>query len=131
MPIALWALRKERPAIEIVLAFAQGQKVTRTLLADTGAGSASAPFELLLDELDCVLCGGAPTKSAALKGAYSGSYPIYLIRVQIPQLQFDDEVPVVGVPQPPIAFDGIACFRFLNRFTYGNFGDPAQFSLEA
>jgi hypothetical protein len=27
-------------------------------------------------------------------------------------------------------FDGIACFRFLNRFTYGNFGDPGQFGLE-
>jgi hypothetical protein len=31
------------------------------------------------------------------------------------------------VPRP---FDGIACFRFLNRFTYGNFGDPNQFGLE-
>lgn len=131
MPIALWPLHKERPAIEIVLAFAQGQEVTRTLLADTGAGSTNAPFELLLEEIDCVLCGGPPTKSAKLQGAYSGSFPIYLIRVQIPQLQFDDELPVVGIPQPPISFDGIAGFRFLNRFTYGNFGDPAQFGLEA
>ena len=24
----------------------------------------------------------------------------------------------------------IACFGFLNRFTYGNFGDPSQFGLE-
>jgi hypothetical protein len=26
--------------------------------------------------------------------------------------------------------DGIACFGFLNRFHYGNFGDSALFGLE-
>ncbi|HUY31727.1 MAG TPA: hypothetical protein VMV69_03030 [Pirellulales bacterium] len=31
----------------------------------------------------------------------------------------------------PAGFDGVACFGFLNRFTYGNFGDPHQFGLEA
>jgi hypothetical protein len=36
----------------------------------------------------------------------------------------------VGVPYPPPDFDGIACFRFLNRFTYGNFGDKNAFGLE-
>ena len=30
----------------------------------------------------------------------------------------------------PAGFDGIACFGFLNLFTYGNFGDPALFGLE-
>jgi hypothetical protein len=34
------------------------------------------------------------------------------------------------VPAYPVGFGGIACFRFLNRFTYGNFGDPNQFGLE-
>ncbi|MBI3412163.1 MAG: hypothetical protein HY040_27855 [Planctomycetes bacterium] len=28
------------------------------------------------------------------------------------------------------AFDGIACFSFLNRFHYGNFGNPGSFGLE-
>ena len=37
---------------------------------------------------------------------------------------------VVAVPSVPRWFDGIACFSFLNRFTYGNFGDPARFGLE-
>ena len=37
---------------------------------------------------------------------------------------------VVGVPSVPPGFDGIACFPFLNRFTYGNFGDSGQFGLE-
>jgi len=31
----------------------------------------------------------------------------------------------------PPGFDGTACFGFLNRFTYGNFGDPGQFGLES
>jgi hypothetical protein len=26
--------------------------------------------------------------------------------------------------------EGIACFRFLNRFTYGNFAGADQFGLE-
>jgi hypothetical protein len=36
----------------------------------------------------------------------------------------------VGVPAVPPGFDGLVCFSFLNRFTYGNFGDPSQFGLE-
>jgi hypothetical protein len=34
------------------------------------------------------------------------------------------------VPANPQGFEGIAGFRFLNRFTYGNFGNPAEFGLE-
>ena len=30
----------------------------------------------------------------------------------------------------PPGFEGIASFRFLDRFTFGNFGDPGQFGLE-
>jgi hypothetical protein len=65
-----------------------------------------------------------------LGGAYSGPYPIYLIRVQVPALGFDHHISAVGVPTTPAGFGGIACFRFLNRFPYGNFGDPSQFGLE-
>jgi hypothetical protein len=53
-----------------------------------------------------------------------------MLRVQIPQLRFDHHVRAVAVTQTPHDLDGIACFRFLNRFTYGNFGDPASFALE-
>jgi hypothetical protein len=45
-------------------------------------------------------------------------------------LHFTSLVPAVGVPDPQNDFDGIACFRFLNRFTYGNFGDQGSFGLE-
>jgi hypothetical protein len=30
-----------------------------------------------------------------------------------------------------IPIRGLACFRFLNRFTYGNFGAPERFGLES
>jgi hypothetical protein len=131
MPCALWPLLHNRPVIQVVLTQAQGcQRVTRVLLADTGAGAANAGFELLLDEQDCLLCGGIPLPGVALGGAYVGTYPVYLVQVRILQLGFDQAVPVVGVPAGPAGLDGIACFQFLNRFTYGNFADPGQFELE-
>jgi hypothetical protein len=104
--------------------------VGRDLLADTGAGTSQAAFELLLNEPDCVASGGWPVKHIVLGGAYAGAFPVYLIRVQIPALGFDRRIPAVGVQQTPAGFGGIACFRFLNRFTYGNFGDPIAFGLE-
>jgi hypothetical protein len=101
------------------------------LLGDTGAGSRISAFELVLDEDDCLLCGGIPLPSVTLSGAYAGSFPIYDIPVRLPALGFDQRLHAVGVPSAPAGFDGIACFAFLNRFTYGNFGDPSQFGLEA
>lgn len=51
--------------------------------------------------------------------------------VQIPTLSFDRQVRAAAVPAFPAGFDGVAGFRFLNRFTYGNFGDPTRFGLES
>jgi hypothetical protein len=117
--------------IEVTLTLASsGQTVVQRLLADTGAGTASAGFELLMDEQDCLLCGGSPSRPVVLGGAYAGSFPIFLLRVQIQSLSFDRFVPVVGVSQCPHGLGGIAGFRFLNRFTYGNFGDVGGFGLE-
>lgn len=41
-------------------------------------------------------------------------------------------LPVAAVPANalPTGLDGIAAFRFLNRFAYGNFGAPEHFGLE-
>src|SRR5712692_2255261 len=120
MPHAKWNLVRGRPAIPVILTLAQtNQRVTRNLLADTGAGAARAGFELLLDENDCVLAGGIPSQSVVLGGAYSGSFPVYVVRVEITELAFNHYIPAVGVPTVPAGFGGIACFRFLNRFTYG------------
>jgi hypothetical protein len=58
-----------------------GHALPRMLLADTGTGSQIAPFQLLLEEDDCLLCGGNPLQPIALGGAYTGSFPTYALRV--------------------------------------------------
>lgn len=127
----LWPLLHARPRIQVTLTLAAGgQPVQRNLLADTGAGTVRAGFEFLLREQDCLAAGGTPSQPVVLGGAYAGPHPVYLLRVQIPDLGFDHHLPAVGVPAAPAGFDGIACFRFLNRFEYGNFGDPGQFGLD-
>lgn len=131
MPRQQWSLQHGRPAVEITLMLQPAnQPATRLLLADSGAGSIHSGFELILDEHDCVIGGGILCQSVTLGGAYTGTYPVYLVRTQIATLGFDREVRAVGVQQPLTGFDGIACFRFLNRFTYGNFGDGGRFGLE-
>lgn len=131
MPRACWVLHVDQPVIEIELPLARGGKsISRRLLADTGAGTNTTGFELLIDEQDCLLCGGNPLQPIVLGGAYRGSYPIFLVQVRIPSLGFDRFIPVVGVTGTPRGCDGMAGFRFLNRFHYGNFGNPKQFGLE-
>jgi hypothetical protein len=130
MPRATWPLNQGRPTIEILLSAPQGTQITRVVLADTGGGSVNSAFDLLLDKTDCLMCGGTFIHFVQLHRAFAGSYPVYGIRVQIPQLGFDENLNVVGVPATPPHTNGIACFRFLNRFGYGNFGDPALFGLE-
>src|SRR5262249_56437024 len=117
--------------IQVMLGLVQGgQQVARNLLADTGAGTANSGFDLVLDEQDCLLYGGIPLQGVLLGVAYTGSYPLYLVHVQIALLGFAQAVPAVGVSTVAVGFDGIACFQFLNRFTYGNFATPAQFGLK-
>lgn len=131
MPRATWPLRHGCPAIPVVLTLAAGgQPLPLFVLADTGAGNSTSSFELLFEESDCLLCGGNPMRTVALTGTYSGQFPLYHLRVQVPELGFDLPVHVVGVPANLQGFEGVACFRFLNRFTYGNFGNPAEFGLE-
>jgi hypothetical protein len=90
MPRAQWPLLANCPRIEVKLTRAAGgQVIVRNLLVDTGAGTSQAGFELLLDERDCLSCGGWPIQPVVLGGAYSGSFPAYLVRVQVPGLAFD------------------------------------------
>jgi hypothetical protein len=117
--------------VQVVLTLAQsGQPLVRTLLADTGAGSHQGSFELILDEVDCLLGGGAPGQLITLTGAYPGAFRLYDLPVSLPALGFSQDMRVVGMASPMASFDGIACFGFLNRFTYGNFGNPNHFGLE-
>jgi hypothetical protein len=131
MPRAVWPLRLGRPRVEIVLDTpSTGLTSPRDLVADTGGGSLQSPFELILTERDCLSGGGSLITIVRLGGAYSGPYPLYFLRIQVPQLGFDQNLHVVGVPVPSSGFDGLAGFRFLNRFAYGNFGDSNQFGIE-
>src|SRR5262245_48717794 len=114
MPRVLWRLHQRRPCIEIVLIrAADAQPQVRRLLADTGAGTAQSGFERLLSPADCRMAGGTASRPVSLRGAFAGQFPVFLIRVQIPALQFDNGVPAVAAAKVPPGFDGIACLRFL------------------
>jgi hypothetical protein len=125
----LWPLRHDRPCIQVVLPRPK-RSVVRRLLADSGAGSRSSIVQLVLRERDCVPAVNELIGEVTLGGSYSGTYPVYLVEVRIPFLNFSDFVTVAGVSHVPDGFDGIACFKFLNRFHYGNFGDADIFGLE-
>ena len=130
MPRALWPLVKGRPVVQVELQAFDGRLLLRTLLADSGAGTTQSLFSLVLDEEDCLLCGDRPTRMTTLRGAFDGTFPIYLVHVKIAALKVDHHVAAVGVQSLPPGLDGIACFRLLNQFTYGNFGIADQFGLE-
>jgi hypothetical protein len=103
------------------------------LLADTGAGSDRTGMELILSEADRHRFSVGSAGTLRLGGAFTGSFPAFWVNVSVPALGFSDLCIAVAVPssQLPHPLRGIACFRFLNRFTYGNFADPDQFGLEA
>src|SRR2546430_14567422 len=102
MPRATWPLRQGSPAVRVVLTLRAGnQPLPLFLLAVTAAGNSTSRFELILEESDCLLCGGQPQAPVVLGGAYSGSFPVYQLRVQIPELGFDAPVRIVGVPHNP------------------------------
>lgn len=131
MPSAFWPLCNDRPTIELLASQSRdNQEFVCRLIADTGAASRQSVFELVLDDRRCVGCGGIQMGHVQLGGAYAGSFPVYLVQVRLPALNFDELVPAVGVPQAPQDFDGIAGFKFLTRFHFGNFGNADQFGLD-
>lgn len=126
----VWPLQDGRPIIRVELPFPNSRPAMRTLLADTGAGTTRSEFELLLDEEDCLLSGAFPCDPVRLRGAYDGSFPVYLVRIRIPGISEVQEVRAIGVSATPSGLDGIACFRFLNQFRFGNFEGQGSFGLE-
>jgi hypothetical protein len=122
-----------RPVIRVLLrSRTNGRRLSRVLPADSGAGSALSRVELILLEADCRRLGSIVEGTIQLGGALPGGFPTYWMAVTIPELQFAGMCRVASVPtlSLPPTFQGIACFRFLNRFTYGNLGDPNRFGLE-
>jgi hypothetical protein len=132
MPRAYWPLQNDCPFIQVELSrfSGTGQGLVRRLVADTGAGTRQSVFQLVLAENECLQCGGILMGPVQLGGAYAGWFPVYLVWVRVALLNFDEPVPVVAVSHVPAGFDGIAGFKFLNRFHYGNFGDPGSFGLD-
>src|SRR6266700_7684048 len=126
MASAAWPLVQGRPAIQLALMSpGSGRQTVRTLLADTGAGSAHSPLELILSEADCQQFSAGKAGTRHLRGAFRGDFPAFWGYASIPVLGFAGLSLAVSIPASglPRALQGIACFRFLNRFTYGNFGD--------
>src|SRR5438132_994935 len=98
MPPAQWSLQNGRPLIEVTFPLAGGgQNGVRRLVADTGAGTRQSVFQVILTENDCLQSGGILMGHVQLGGAYTGSFPVYLVALRIAQLNFDEPIPVVGV----------------------------------
>ena len=73
MPRATWPIRNGSPSVRVVLTLVAGnQPLPLLLLADTGAGTMASSFDLILEESDCLLCGGLPQMLVRLGGAYAG-----------------------------------------------------------
>jgi hypothetical protein len=134
MPRVTWPLEHDRPVIHVqFVETASGHRETRVLLADTGAGGLYAPFELIVRASDCQrYMGLRSSDDVVLGGAIIGTYPIYAVQMEIPALAVARRVRVAAVSDTacPAGMDGIACFRFLSSFAYGNFSNRRQFGLE-
>ena len=126
MPRVSWPLQNGRPVIRL------RQEYTRTLLADTGGGRWNSRWDVILSTDDCRLFGLNQVGLVHLGGAYSGDFPLVMVRAAIPALQVTCNLIAVAIPSAQLrpGTDGLAGFRFLNSFHYGNFGNPEQFGME-
>jgi hypothetical protein len=132
--LVTWTLRNGCPIVEVEFIH-DGNVSRRVLLADTGFGSEETFFQIVLTESDCRLFKGAPCGTAPVIGAVEGTYPTYMVKVQVRSLRWQRHIFALAVPSMPNSvsakdLDGIACFPFLNQFGYGNFDDSQQFGLK-
>ena len=133
MPRQSRLLVNDCPAVETELREPySGFTATRTLLADTGARRRFGPADLILWPADTARFGISEVASAGVSGALQGQFRVFLVEIEMPALRLVRSVRALSVPSSHFfpGFDGFACFRFLNTFTYGNFGNPAEFGLE-
>lgn len=133
MPRACWQIQHGRPVIEVTFyPPGHGQEVSRVLLADTGGGTLYSAWDLILTEGDCQLLNHGDVSPITLSGAFAGTFSTFYVHAAIPALGTSHTLVAVAVPAGrfSLGIDGIAGFRFLNTFHYGNFGDGTQFCLE-
>ncbi len=134
MPRQSWLLRDDVPVIEILLRERfSGFTESRLLVADTGAGPRFSPFELVLSAADGMRFGARVLDSAYVGGAFQGEFPIRAVEIEMPAFNLRRMADALIVPDLGAfgEFDGLAAFCFLNSFTYGNGGNPAEFVLES
>jgi len=132
-PRQTWLLHNDLPVIEVLLLEPfTGSWESLTLLADTGAGPRFSPFEIVLSHADIARFGQEESGFAGVSGALQGQFRVHRVRLQIPSLRVDLAVDALSAPSSSLigGLDGIAAFRFLNSFSYGNFGSPYEFGLE-
>ena len=134
-----WKLENGRPVVELEFTRdIDGKAVKRGMLAATGGGATSSPFDVILARSDVreFLAGNA-TVTVSLGGALLGRYPCAWIAGGLPGLPARPLV-AVSVPDDHPLFhrlaadgaDGLAGLRFLDRYHYGNFGHPGEFGIE-
>jgi len=135
MPRATWLLQSGSPVIQVALVEPlTGFRAARTLLADTGAAPRHSPFELVLGRGDAQRFGVTqPGGLVSVGGAIAGQFSLCALLIEIPALGLSRTVSALSVPglSLPHKAEGIAAFRFLNAFCYGNFGDANVFGLES
>jgi len=134
-----WRLMAGRPVVELEFARrADGERVLRRMVADTGAGRTLSPFHLILKQSDVrefLLFNDR--FSVRLGGALMGTHPCSWVVGGVRGLPLGPLV-AVAVPDGDPAFrriqkdgaEGIAGMRFLDGFSYGNFGFQGEFGIE-
>ncbi len=133
MPRALWPLQNGQPAVQMELQNQiTGVSASRILLADTGAGSQHEPVDLVLGTEDGALFARRFQGRVVSGGAIPGHFEVFTVTIAIRDLSMVRRVNAMIVPIEtlPAGFAGIATIRFLDSFTYGNFGQRGHFGLE-
>lgn len=110
MPRVDWPVADGRSIVQTELRMAREWSSTRTLLADTGAGTLNSLFDIVLSESDCRRCSLRPFGSVALRGAFQGSHPVYMVRLRIVQLDFNRHVRAVADRLSRLAWKGSPAF---------------------
>lgn len=121
-----WQYRNRRANIEVTFQLPNGQKITKRLIADTGA---PVEFVFSTESLNQMKLGDALNVSGGGWGELEGG------RVFISMPELETETFVIAYSNDSIGsvaqregFDGIAGLRFLDRFKYS--GDGKQFCLQ-
>ena len=104
MPSATWSLVQGRPVVELRLSLpGAGRETARTLLADTGAGSAGAGMELILSEDDRQQFRLGSAGTLHLGGAFTGGFSAFWVQASVRGTGFSSIRPLPAETDEAIA----------------------------